>query len=53
MSLIIENDFRNIVGSIYDNDCELYELGIRIRPFIDTFATKQQDYFGKQKIIGS
>lgn len=53
MNSIMENDFRNIVGCIHDNDCELYELGIRLRPFIDTFNPKQQDYFGKQKIIGS
>lgn len=40
MNHILENDFRHLMQNIRDNDCELYELGIRLRPYIDTLNQK-------------
>jgi hypothetical protein len=36
----MENDFRQIVGSIQNNDAETFELGVRLRPFIETLNQK-------------
>jgi hypothetical protein len=53
MASVSENDFRQMVYGIRDCDTETYEFGVRIRPFIETLSQKSNDYFGKQKHIGS
>ena len=40
MNFILENDYRSIVSSINHIDCDIYELGIRLRPYLDTTVQK-------------
>ena len=47
MNFMLENDLREILSSINTNECEVFELGVRLRPFIDTMNQKVPDYFGK------
>ena len=47
----MQNDIHQMVNSMHNADSDVWEMSIRLRPFIDS-NNKAAQYFGKHKNIG-